>query len=273
LKLGQSIDNYMVLEVLYAGSRSHVYRVMHKETQTEFVLKVPSVQYHDSPAQLSAFFNEQWAGILLNNKKVMKVYPTPEHSQFLYQICEWVEGITLRQWMYDNPKPSLKQVRDILDKITQGIRVLQRADMVHRDLKPENIMIQRDGEIKIIDLGAVLVRGIEEGSKSEQDSVPLGAVNYIAPETIKHNTATTSSDLFSIAVIGYEMLTGELPYSEMSAQSLKQSRHHQWEYQSLTQKRTDIPAWVDLVLQKACAESPSERHQVLGDFVADLYTP
>ncbi|MFA0026792.1 bifunctional protein-serine/threonine kinase/phosphatase, partial [Vibrio sp. 10N.261.49.A5] len=109
LKLGQSIDNFMVLEVLYAGSRSHVYRVMQKETQTEFVLKVPSVQYHDSPSQLRAFFNEQWAGILLNNKKVMKVYPTPENSQFLYQICEWVEGITLRQWMYDNPKPSLNE--------------------------------------------------------------------------------------------------------------------------------------------------------------------
>ena len=273
LKLGQSIDNFMVLEVLYAGSRSHVYRVMQKETQTEFVLKVPSVQHHDSPSQLRAFFNEQWAGILLNNKKVMKVYPTPENSQFLYQICEWVEGITLRQWMYDNPKPSLNEVRDILEKITQGIRVLQRADMVHRDLKPENIMLQHDGEIKIIDLGAVLVRGLEEGELADKDDTPLGAVNYIAPETIKHNSATTSSDLFSIAVIGYEMLTGELPYSEMTAQSLKQSRHHQWEYQPITQKRADLPSWVDLVLQKACAESPSERHQVLGDFVADLYTP
>lgn len=69
------------------------------------------------------------------------------------------------------------------------------------------------------------------------------------------------------------MLTGGLPYSEMTAQSLKQSRHHQWEYQPITQKRADLPSWVDLVLQKACAESPSERHQVLGDFVADLYTP
>lgn len=145
--------------------------------------------------------------------------------------------------------------------------------MVHRDLKPENIMIQRDGDIKIIDLGAVLVRGIEEGEQTDKDPTPLGAVNYIAPESIKYNTATTSSDLFSIAVIGYEMLTGELPYSEMSAQSLKQSRHHQWEYQPLTQKRTDLPAWIDLVLQKACAESPTERYQVLGDFVADLYTP
>jgi protein phosphatase len=273
LKLGQSIDNFMVLEVLYAGTRSHVYRVMQKETQTEFVLKVPSVQYHDDPAQLRAFFNEQWAGILLNNKKVMKVYPTPEHSQFLYQICELVEGVTLRQWMYDNPKPSLNEVREILEKITQGIRVLQRADMVHRDLKPENIMVQRDGDIKIIDLGAVLVRGIEEGEQTDKEPTPLGAVNYIAPETIKHNTATTSSDLFSIAVIGYEMLTGELPYSEMTAQSLKQSRHHQWEYQPLTQKRTELPAWIDLVLQKACAESPTERYQVLGDFVEDLYTP
>ncbi len=70
--------------------------------------------------------------------------------------------------MYDNPKPSLNEVREILEKITQGIRVLQRADMVHRDLKPENIMLQRDGEIKIIDLGAVLVRGLKKESRKQR---------------------------------------------------------------------------------------------------------
>ncbi len=77
-------------------------------------------------------------GYYCTTKKIMKVYPTPEHSRFPYQICKWVEGITLRQWMYDNPKASLNEVREILEKITQGIQVLQRADMVHRDLAREH---------------------------------------------------------------------------------------------------------------------------------------
>ncbi|UTT86868.1 bifunctional protein-serine/threonine kinase/phosphatase [Vibrio pelagius] len=273
LKLGQMIDQFQVLEVLYSGTRSHVYRVMQTQTQTEFVIKVPSMQYHDDPAQLKAFYNEQWAGMLLNNKRIMKVYPTDERSQFLYQVCEMVEGVTLRQWMYDNPKPSLPEVRTILEKIIQGIRVLQRADIVHRDLKPENIMLLPNGDIKLIDLGAVLIRGIEEGLPVEEDAVPLGAVNYIAPETIKQNIATTRSDLFSVAVIGYEMLTGQLPYPEMTPRSLAQSRHHQWHYQPITHLRPDLPAWFDLVLQKACAEQPTERYSVLGDFISDLYTP
>ncbi|MGI9875156.1 protein kinase domain-containing protein [Vibrio chagasii] len=273
LKLGQMIDQFQVLEVLYSGTRSHVYRVMQTQTQTEFVIKVPSLQYRDDPAELKAFYNEQWAGMLLNNKRIMKVYPTDEKSQFLYQVCEMVEGVTLRQWMYDNPKPNLPEVRAILEKIVQGIRVLQRADMVHRDLKPENIMLLPNGDIKLIDLGAVLIRGIEEGLPFEENAVPLGAVNYIAPESIKQNVATTRSDLFSVGVIGYEMLTGQLPYPEMTPRSLMQSRHHQWQYRPITQHRSDIPAWFDLVLNKACAEHPTERYGVLGDFISDLYTP
>ncbi|GAM67075.1 serine/threonine protein kinase [Vibrio sp. JCM 19236] len=98
-------------------------------------------------------------GTQLKNKRVMKVYPTPVESKFVYQICEYIEGITLRQWMYDNPKPSLQQARSILDETIKALRVFQRADMVHRDLKPENIMITPNGEVKIIDFGAVKVKG------------------------------------------------------------------------------------------------------------------
>lgn len=273
LKLGQMIDQFQVFEVLYSGTRSHVYRVMQTQTQTEFVIKVPSLQYRDDPAELKAFYNEQWAGMLLNNKRIMKVYPSDEQSRLLYQVCEMVKGVTLRQWMYDNPKPNLPEVRAILEKVVQGIRVLQRADMVHRDLKPENIMLLPNGDIKLIDLGAVLIRGIEEGLPFEEDAVPLGAVNYIAPESIKQNVANTCSDLFSVGVIGYEMLSGQLPYPEMTPRSLLQSRHHQWQYRPITQHRSDIPAWFDLVLKKACAEHPTERYDVLGDFISDLYTP
>ncbi|GAM60709.1 serine/threonine protein kinase [Vibrio ishigakensis] len=270
---GHKLDHFKVLKILHAGARSHVYQVLDETSGEIRVLKTPSEQYRDELDYLKGFANEQWVGTQLKNKRVMKVYPTPVESKFVYQICEHIEGMTLRQWMYDNPKPSLQQARSILDETVKALRVFQRADMVHRDLKPENIMITPSGEVKIIDFGAVKVKGLEEISPESQDTVPLGAVNYIAPEYLNTGKANLVSDLFSVAVIGYEMLTGELPYKPTTSQNLNAARHTKWVYRSLSDYRDDIPAWVDLVFKKATHHLPNRRYQVLGDFIADLYIP
>ncbi|KOO10088.1 serine/threonine protein kinase, partial [Vibrio xuii] len=133
--------------ILYEGSRSHVYQVMEEHSGRQLVMKVPSMQYSEDREYLLNFANEYWVGSQLNSDRVMKVFPTPKDSKFIYQRCELVEGTTLRQWMYDNPKPSLQKVRELLGELVKATRVFQRADMVHRDLKPENIMITPAGGV------------------------------------------------------------------------------------------------------------------------------
>ncbi len=273
LSVGHKLDDYEVLKILYEGTRSHVYKVIERSTHRIMVMKVPSSYYSDDHEFLKQFSNEYWVGSQLDSHRVMKMYPKPRHSKFVYQLCEWIEGVTLRQWMLDNPTPSIQQVRAILDELIKAIRVLQRADMVHRDLKPENVMITDSGSVKIIDFGAVKVEGLQEISPEDRDSIPLGAINYIAPEYINTGTATTISDLFSAAVIGYEMLTGELPYKAASNQNLASARHTQWVYRSIKQYRDDIPTWVDLAFQKGTHFNAEHRHQALGEFIMDLYTP
>lgn len=273
LQVGHRIDDYRVEKVLYQGSRSHVYQVTEESSGRQMVMKVPSVNYSEDQEFLINFSNEQWVGAQLHSDRVMKIYPTPPESRFTYQLCELIEGITLRQWMYDNPNPGLQSVRAILDDLVKAVRVFQRADMVHRDLKPENIMITPSGSVKIIDLGAVKVSGLEEISAESREAVPLGAVDYIAPEYIDTGEATTLSDLFSVAVIGYEMLTGQLPYKPTNSQSLQSARHIRWEYRPMAQFRDDVPAWIDLVFRKAVHHLPARRYQALSEFVVDLYTP
>ncbi|GEA51785.1 protein kinase [Vibrio inusitatus NBRC 102082] len=270
---GNKLDHFTVLKTLYSGSRSHVYLVQDELTGEKRVLKAPSEQYRDDIDYLKAFANELWVGTQLKNKRVMRVYPSPSDSRFVYQICEYIEGITLRQWMYDNPRASLPKTREILDEIIKALRVFQRADMVHRDLKPENIIVTPSGEMKIIDFGAVRVKGLEEITPESPDSIPLGAVNYIAPEYLDSGEATLVSDLFSVAVIGFEMLTGELPYKPTTSQNLQAARHTKWLYRSLSDYRDDIPSWVDLVFRKATHHLPNRRYQVLGNFITDLYVP
>ncbi|NOH98843.1 bifunctional protein-serine/threonine kinase/phosphatase [Vibrio sp. 99-70-13A1] len=284
LKVGNTIDGFKVTKVIHAGARSHVYQVTEIDTQKEYIFKAPSLHYSEDQDTITGFCNEQWAGTQLDNKKIMKVYPCPPHSKFLYQLCEPIQGITLRQWMFDNQSivrstDKLDEIRRIIRDVISAVRVLQRADMVHRDLKPENIMLLPSGEIKLIDLGAVLVKSLQElepkdtASGQHSKQAPLGAANYIAPEYLNSGEASIQSDLFSVGVICYEMLTGELPYKEMDTQSLAKARHQEWHYISFVDKHSHLPAWLDLTLKKACHPSPNSRYQVLSEFVEDIYSP
>ncbi|MFB9137062.1 protein kinase domain-containing protein [Vibrio olivae] len=273
MKVGNQIDNLRIDNVLYEGTRSHVYLVREQNTGKKMILKAPSLQYSEDREYLTHFSNEGWIGTQINSDRVMKVYPTPSESKFIYQLYEYIEGSTLRQWMYDHPNPDLQSVRVIIDSLIKALRVFQRADMVHRDIKPENVMITHSGEIKIIDFGAVQAAGLEELQPKSVNEIPLGAVNYTAPEYIQTGNATTSSDLFSVAVICYEMLTGQLPYRQVIGQNLQSARHTKWQYRPVNQFRSDIPHWIDLTLRKATHYLPQRRYPALSEFVADLYTP
>ncbi|MCW8346685.1 bifunctional protein-serine/threonine kinase/phosphatase [Vibrio sp. ZSDZ65] len=273
LKVNNRIDDYRVTRVIHSGSRSHVYEVIEEATEQRYVLKAPSQHYADDTDTLVFFSNEYWVGSRVNNHRIMKIYPHTESSPYLYHLCEWIDGITLRQWMYDNPQPTLQQVRTIIDELIKAVRVLQRLDMVHRDLKPENVMISADGTIKIIDLGAVSVKGLEESQPKQSVENPLGAANYIAPEYLSGEPATTVSDLFSVGVISYEMLCGVLPYKEVTALSVQQARHQKWQYRSMAELREDVPLWFELAIQKACHPQATSRYQVLGEFVTDITLP
>lgn len=273
LEVGHKLDDYRVTKVLYAGSRSHVYRVTDERADTEMVMKVPSVHYSEDRTFLTSFANESWVGSQIDSRLIMRTFSTPKQSKFVYQLCEHIEGTTLRQWMYDNPRPSLHTVRNITDQLIKALRVFQRAGMVHRDLKPENIMVTETGEIKIIDFGAVKVQALQDLNRKFQDNIPLGALNYIAPEYIDTGDATTVSDLFSIAVITYEMLAGELPYKAITNQNLHSAKHINWNYRALNQYRNDLPQWVNLALKKATHPLPAKRYQVLSEFMVDLFTP
>ncbi|CAM4184024.1 bifunctional protein-serine/threonine kinase/phosphatase [Vibrio agarivorans] len=275
---GHVLEGYRVDKVLHAGSRSHVYQVTELNSGRRFVLKAPSQHDQDNLDVLKLFANEYWVSTQLNSHRIMQMYPSKPNSQFLYQLCEHIEGITLRQWMYDHPTPPLQQVRDIVDEIIKALRTFQRASMVHRDLKPENIMLTSCGQVKIIDFGAVHVSSLNElaqtnDSGKRHEQIPLGAINYIAPEYLDTGEASILSDLFSVAVIGYELLTGHLPYKPTTSQNLQTARHKQWCYRSISQYRYDIPTWIDLALKKATHPKPNQRYQVLSEFVLDLYTP
>jgi serine/threonine protein kinase len=215
----------------------------------------------------------------------MKIKRGSEKSKFLYHVCEYIDGQTLSQWMFDNPEPNLGQVRDIVEQIIIALRSFQRLDVVHRDLKPDNIMIDTYGKVFLIDYGTALIASLAENDSVLAETVPQGTLNYIAPETLLSLHADQQSDLFSLGVITYEMLCGQLPYKPMpvsvsnshncKSKETKKSQYDysQWHYRSIRQFRTDLPFWLDMVLSKATQADPKLRMQAFSELKADLSKP
>lgn len=272
LSIGQSIDHYQVKKIIHASNRSHLYLVEDKNTGKQLTLKAPSENFVEDALYLQAFMREAWLGERVKHDNVMAIHGINDNSRFLYHISEYIEGQTLSQWMYDNPKPSIAQVRDIIKQIISALRAFQRLDIVHRDLKPDNIMIDKYGQIKLIDYGAVFVASLDENQETLGEKIPQGSVNYIAPETQLSMKADNLSDLFSLGVICFEMLTGQLPYKPQS-KSMNYTNYQQWHYRSIKQYRHDLPLWIDVTLQQATQANPALRSQAFSEFFSNLNKP
>jgi serine/threonine protein kinase/serine/threonine protein phosphatase PrpC len=273
LKIGMSIDGYEVKRIIHSGTRSHIYLVQHPEHNRTYVLKAPSEHFSDDVQYLEGFVREQWIGLRINHDNVMKTYAPDHSSQFLYLLAEYVEGQTLRQWMYDNPKISLQQMRDIVNGVVTAMRVLERMEMIHRDIKPENIMITREGGVKLIDFGTVKVQGLNEINSPISEEIPVGSVNYIAPEYLLQDVSDFRSDIFSLGVIVYEMLSGALPYKMGHVHRRLPKNTSEWRYQSIREHNKDVPEWIDLAIKKAVNPNITKRYEALSEFVSDLSQP
>lgn len=273
LQVGNKIDGYEVQEVIFSGTRSHMYRVCDMETGEQFTLKAPSLNFAEDAMYLSGFVREEWVGQSVQHVNVMQTHVPKRPKQFLYYLGEYIEGINLREWMYDNPKPGMDAVRRIVKQVVAGLRAFQRADMVHQDIKPENIMIDSNGCVKILDFGTVLIAGADEMISPLDKSVPQGSVNYVAPEYLMGEVGTFKSDLFSLAVVVYEMLTGSLPFAEKPVKQVTLKSYSDLRYIPANHPRRDLPLWLEACLRKALQPNPRYRYEALSEFLQDLTVP
>ncbi|MBE9539112.1 MAG: bifunctional protein-serine/threonine kinase/phosphatase, partial [Proteobacteria bacterium] len=260
---GMRIDAFKVLEILHSSAQNHLYLVARDGDNERLVLKAPSAGFVDKPEYLEAFNREQWIGKKIDSPNVMQVHDRPGDTPFLYNIYEYIPSQNLRQWMHDNPNPAIGRVRNIVDQIARGLRAFQRQGMLYRALKPEDVLIDKDGRAKLINFGTVQVSGLAAIKPFAPDAGNDSSNSYKAPEYLRGDQGTFRSDIFSLGVIAYEMLCGELP--------CKTSRR--WQYRSIRQHREDIPLWIDAALKKATAPSPKERYPALSELCQDLRTP
>jgi serine/threonine protein kinase/serine/threonine protein phosphatase PrpC len=266
-------DGYQVIRELHASSRSHVYLAIDSDTNTQVVIKTPSIDMRDDPAYLERFLMEEWIARRINSAHVLKPCQLTRQRNYLYIATEFIDGQTLSQWMRDNPKPDLETVRGIVEQIARGLLAFHRKEMLHQDLRPENIMIDSNGTVKIIDFGSTRVAGIMEIATPIARTDLLGTAQYTAPEYFLGESGTTYSDMFSLGVITYQMLTGNLPYGAQVAKTRTKAAQNKLKYQSVLDDEREIPAWIDDVIRKAVHPNPYKRYEELSEFLYDLRHP
>ncbi len=272
LEARSEFDGYRIVRELHGSSRSHIYLAVDGETNRLVVIKTPSIDLQNDAAYLERFLTEEWVARRISSAHVLKPCLPTRKRNYLYGVSEYIDGQTLAQWMIDNPRPELEAVRGLVEQIARGLRAFHRLEMLHQDLRPNNIMIDKTGTVKIIDFGATRVASLMEAGPGGPEAI-LGTAQYTAPEYFLGESGSPSSDVFSLAVITYQMLTGRLPYGAQVARARTRSAQDKLRYDSVLDDDKEIPAWIDGVLRKALHPKPAKRYEEAAEFAYDLRHP
>jgi len=273
LRPGMAFEGHQIVREIHSSHRSHVYLAIDDDDGAQVAIKVPSVELRDDPAYLERFLLEEWIARRINNPHVLRARPQTRPRNFAYLVTDYIEGQTLAQWMRDHPQPDIETVRQLTEQLAAGLQAFHRQEMLHQDLRPENVMIDRLGTVKIIDFGSVRVAGIDEMRGAAQSPALLGTIQYSAPECLLGEPGTRQSDVFSLGVIVYQMLSGRLPYGARMSQARTREAQRRLTYSSVLDEARAIPAWVDDALAKAVHPDPDRRYAELSELVYDLRHP
>ena len=270
---GSLFEGFRICRTLSASSRSHVFLAEDQESGTLAVLKLPSVDLRDDASYLRRFAMEEWIARRVRSAHVAKAYEINRPRRSLYVAEAYVDGETLATRMADQGKMALGEVRDIAGQIARGLGAFHRMEMLHQDIRPANILIDRTGTVTIIDFGSVAVAGVDEAQVRQTPEPVPGTLQYTAPECLLGDPGSEQSDLFSLAVIVYQMLTGALPYGADAARISGPRDLARLRYRSALTLNPALPDFVDAALKKALAPDRAKRYQAVSEFIHDLSHP
>ncbi|MDR6214467.1 protein kinase domain-containing protein [Paracidovorax wautersii] len=266
-------EGYAIVRELHVSPRSHVYLAIDEATGIQVALKTPAVDRRDDAGYLDRFLLDEWVARRVDSPHVVRAHVADRPRTHLFVAMEYIEGQTLAQWMVDHPRPDLVSVRSLALQIAAGLHALHRREMLHQDLRPANVMIDPSGTARLIDLASTHVAGLVESGEEVRARALMGTLQYTAPEYFLDRGGDERSDLFSLAVLCYQMLTGQLPYGLQPTQLRGAADLRRLRYVPLRHHRPDLPGWLDGVLQKALHPDPARRQQAVSELAHDLQSP
>ena len=263
--IGKTISHYEILEELGCGGMGVVYRARDLKLDREVALKFLSLKSADK-TEKARFIHEAKASSKLDHSNICTVHEIDETSEgelFIVMAC--YHGETLKDIISKGPLP-LEKAMDFAVQIAMGLKEAHDHGIVHRDIKSANIMVTSRGQVKIMDFGLALLSG---GTKLTKTGTTLGTVSYMSPEQTRGEQVDRRTDVWSLGVLLYEMLTGQLPFKGEYEQAVVYSILDT-EAQPITGQRTGIPLELEHIVTKALAKDPDKRYSSMDDLLVDF---
>ena len=265
IKIGMLIaDRYEILEKVGTGGMADVYKSKDHTLNRYVAVKVLKQEFSENANFVSKFRVEAQAAAGLMHPNIVNVYDVGEEKGIYYIVMELVDGITLKNYIAKRGRIGYKEAVTIALQVSMGLEAAHRNHIIHRDIKPQNIIISREGKVKVTDFG------IAKAATSDTiTSNVMGSVHYTSPEQARGGFSDEKSDVYSLGVTLYEMLTGEVPFDGETTVAIA-IRHIQEAMPSPRSINPDIPYSVDQIVLKCCEKSPDRRYQNMQELAADL---
>ena len=269
LSKGQKInDRYEIIKTIGEGGMANVYLANDTILDRKVAIKVLRGDLSNDEKFIRRFKREALSVSNLSHPNIVEVYDVGEEDGNYYIVMEYIEGKTLKQLLQKRGALTLNEVIDIMTQLTDGLAHAHEAYIIHRDIKPQNIMIEDNGLVKITDFGIAMA--LNSTQLTQTNSV-MGSVHYLPPEQANGKGSTVKSDIYSLGILMYELLTGSVPFKGDTAVEIALN-HMKEKIPSIRKQNPTIPQSVENIVLKATAKNPKNRYDNVRDMYKDLQT-
>ncbi|ULT58542.1 Stk1 family PASTA domain-containing Ser/Thr kinase [Neobacillus drentensis] len=259
---------YKILDMIGGGGMANVYLAHDMILDRDVAVKMLRLDFANDEEFIRRFRREAQSATSLAHPNIVSIYDVGEENDLYYIVMEFVDGQTLKQYIQQNSHLRVEDALGIMRQLTSAISHAHQNHIIHRDIKPHNILVDHDGNVKITDFGIAMA--LSATSITQTNSV-LGSVHYLSPEQARGGMANSKSDIYSLGIVMFELLTGRLPFSGESAVSIA-LKHLQSETPSVRRWNPSIPQSVENIVLKATAKDPFHRYNSVDEMEEDLRT-
>ncbi|WP_404409085.1 Stk1 family PASTA domain-containing Ser/Thr kinase [Jeotgalibacillus malaysiensis] len=259
---------YKVLKSIGSGGMANVYLARDMILDRDVAVKVLRMDYVSEANMLKRFQREAQSATSLTHPNIVSMYDVGDEGDYYFLVMEFVEGMTLKQYIQEHSPLDLGDAINIMLQLTSAIAHAHHNGIIHRDIKPQNILIDQEGNIKITDFGIAMA--LSATAITQTNSV-MGTVHYLSPEQARGGTASKKSDIYSLGIVMYELITGTLPYEGESPISIA-LKHLQSDLPRPSEVVKDLPQSLENVILKAAAKDPHYRYASADEMTEDLKT-
>jgi eukaryotic-like serine/threonine-protein kinase len=263
-------ERYKIKRAIGGGGMANVYLAYDMILDRDVAIKVLRMEYANDEEFIERFRREAQSTIHLSHPNIVNIYDVGEEEEenIYYIVMEYVNGMTLKQYIQMYGPLPVEEAIDIMNQLASAISHAHTNGIIHRDIKPQNILIDHSGKVKITDFGIALAL---TGTSLTQTNSVLGSVHYLSPEQARGGTAIKKSDIYSLGIVFFEILTGRIPFSGDTAISIA-LKHLQSDTPSVRRWNPEIPQSVENIVLKATAKNPFHRYDSAQELEEDLAT-